>query len=116
MSGPEDTDAPGPASWEDLVSRLLRMPDTRRPVYRVDIGKLMSADARGLLIEAARRATALGDVDIDTDHLLWAGLHRDGLRSLLQRAGADPDALLAQLERDAHAARTESKAPAMPHG
>ena len=108
MSGPEGNDPPGPASWEDLVSRLLRMPDTRRPVYRVDIGKLMSADARGLLIEAARRATELGAVDIDTDHLLWAGLHRDGLRSMLQRAGADPDALLAQLERDEQQARAET--------
>ena len=42
-----------------------------------------------LLLDAARRATELGASDIDTDHVLWAALHRDGLRTLVQRAGAD---------------------------
>jgi ATP-dependent Clp protease ATP-binding subunit ClpC len=88
----------GPASWDDLIARLMRQPDARQPA-RVDIGKLMSADARELLVDAARRASTVGATDLDTDHLLWAGLQRDGLRSLVQRAGADPDALLAQLDR-----------------
>jgi ATP-dependent Clp protease ATP-binding subunit ClpC len=97
MSDPSD--GAGPASWEDLIARLFGVPESRRPVYRVDIGKLMSAEARDLFVEAARRATALGARDIDTNHLLWAALQREGLRALLQRAGADPDTLLSQLER-----------------
>ncbi len=91
----------GPGSWDELVARLFGMSETRRPTYRVDLGRLMSAEARDLLVDAARRATELGASDIDTDHVLWAALRRDGLRALVQRAGADPDALLAQLERAA---------------
>ena len=83
-SGPEGTGGPGPASWDDLIARLLRMPETRRPVYRVDISQLMSADARDLLADAARRAGAAAQHDIDTNHLLWAALQRDALRALVQ--------------------------------
>ena len=90
----------GPASWDDLIARLLRMPETQRPVYRVDIGKLLSAEARELLVDAARRASDLGGTDIDTNHLLWASMQRHALRSLVFKAGADPDALLAQLNRE----------------
>ena len=97
MTDPPDRQ--GPASWEDLIARLFGVPESRRPVYRVDIGRLMSAEARDLFVDAARRATALGERDIDTNHLLWAALQRDGLRALVKRAGADPDALLSQLDR-----------------
>ena len=89
-----------PASWEELIARLLRLPETRRPVYRVDISKLLSAQARDLLVDAARRASDLGAPDIDTNHLLWAGLQRHALRSLVYKAGGDPDILLAQLNRE----------------
>jgi ATP-dependent Clp protease ATP-binding subunit ClpC len=97
----DPSDGSGPASWEDLIARLTGTPESRRPVYRVDIGRLMSAEARDLFVDAARRATALGARDIDTSHLLWAALQREGLRSLVHRVGADPDALLSQLERKA---------------
>jgi len=92
------TDAPqGPASWEELIARLIGQVEQKRPVYRVDVGKLMSADARELLVAAARRATEVGATDVDTDDILWAALHRDGLRAMVQKAGADPDKLLARL-------------------
>jgi ATP-dependent Clp protease ATP-binding subunit ClpC len=94
------SDAGEPASWEELIARLLRLPETRRPVYRVDISKLLSAQARDLLVDAARRASDLGAIDIDTNHLLWAGLQRHALRSLIYKAGGDPDILLAQLNRE----------------
>ncbi len=89
-----------PASWDELIARLLRLPETRRPVYRVDISKLLSAQARDLLVDAARRASDLGAADIDTNHMLWAALQRHALRSLIYKAGGDPDALLAQLNRE----------------
>ncbi len=98
-NGRDGTGEKGPASWDDLIARLFRASETQRPVYRVDIGKLMSAEARDLVVEAAQRATELGAADIDTDHLLWAALRREGMRAMVRRAGADPDALLVQLEQ-----------------
>jgi ATP-dependent Clp protease ATP-binding subunit ClpC len=95
-------DSTGPASWDELIGRLFGSSEPQRPVYRVDVGKLMSADARELLVEAARRTAEVGSTDIDTDDILWAALHRNGLRALVERAGADPDALLARLEVQPH--------------
>ncbi len=103
---------PGSTSWDDLIARLLRMPETRQPVYRVDIGKLLSAEARELLVDAARRASDLGATDIDTNHLLWASMQRHALRSLVFKAGADPDALLAQLNRETR--QTDAAPPRRP--
>ncbi len=101
------TSGPDPASWDELIARLLRLPETRRPVYRVDISKLLSAQARDLLVDAARRASDLGATDIDTNHLLWAALQRHALRSLIYKAGGDPDALLALLNRETRQTSTQ---------
>ncbi len=98
----------GQDSWDEMIARLFRNSETRRPVYRVDIGKLLSAEARELLVDAARRAGDLGAVDIDTNHFLWASLQRHAMRSLIFRAGADPDMLLAELNREA---RKDEPAP-----
>jgi ATP-dependent Clp protease ATP-binding subunit ClpC len=103
---------PEPASWDELIARLLRLPETRRPVYRVDISKLLSAQARDLLVDAARRASDLGAADIDTNHVLWASLQRHALRSLIYKAGGDPDILLAQLNRETR--RTNGAPPRRP--
>lgn len=92
MAGPEW--GPG-GPWDELFSRFFGM--GQRPVYRVDLGRLMSAEAKELVMDAAKRAAAAGDTDLDTDHLLWAALQRDPLRELVKRAGADPDTLLRQL-------------------
>jgi len=97
MEGENRRVTEGPGTWDELVARLFGMSESRRPMYRTDLNRLMSAEARDLLLDAARRATELGASDIDTDHVLWAALHRDALRALVQRAGADPDALLRQL-------------------
>jgi ATP-dependent Clp protease ATP-binding subunit ClpC len=98
--GRDTAGGPDPGSWDELIARLLQLPETRRPVYRVDISKLLSAAARDLLVDAARRASDLGAADIDTNHLLWSALQRHALRSLIYKAGGDPDALLARLNRE----------------
>ena len=82
--------------WDELFSRFLGGMG-ERPVYRVDLGRLMSAEAKELVTDAARHAAEAGKVDLDTDDLLNAALHREHLREMIRRAGADPDALLAQL-------------------
>jgi ATP-dependent Clp protease ATP-binding subunit ClpC len=98
-SGPWDPGSQEPGSWDEFFSRFFGSGPGRRPVHRVDISRLMSGQAREVVIDAARRAAETGSRDLDTDHLLWSALHRDQLRDLLRRAGGDPDAMVRDLER-----------------
>ncbi|GAA2713309.1 ATP-dependent Clp protease ATP-binding subunit [Micromonospora olivasterospora] len=92
MMGPGDF---GSDPWDEFLARYFgRGEGGRRPAHRVDITRLMTADAREMLADAARRAAQRRSNDLDTDHLLWAALQREPLRDLIRRAGADPDALL----------------------
>ncbi len=92
MLGPGDF---GSDPWDEFLARYFgRGEGGRRPAHRVDITRLMTADAREMLADAARRAAQKHSNDLDTDHLLWAALQREPLRDLVRRAGADPDALV----------------------
>ncbi|MFG2011353.1 ATP-dependent Clp protease ATP-binding subunit [Micromonospora sp. NPDC048868] len=92
MMGPGDF---GSDPWDEFLARYFgRGEGGRRPAHRVDITRLMTADAREMLADAARRAAQRKSTDLDTDHLLWAALQREPLRDLVRRAGADPDTLL----------------------
>ncbi|MBM0234305.1 ATP-dependent Clp protease ATP-binding subunit [Micromonospora sp. STR1_7] len=92
MMGPGD---PGSDPWDEFLARYFgRGEGGRRPPHRVDITRLMTADAREMLADAARRAAQRQSSDLDTDHLLWAALQREPLRDLVRRAGADPDTLI----------------------
>ena len=92
MMGPGDF---GSDPWDEFLARYFgRSEGGRRPAHRVDITRLMTADAREMLADAARRAAQKHSNDLDTDHLLWAALQREPLRDLVRRAGADPDALV----------------------
>ncbi|WP_030490932.1 ATP-dependent Clp protease ATP-binding subunit [Micromonospora chokoriensis] len=90
--GPGDI---GSDPWDEFLARYFgRGEGGRRPPHRVDITRLMTADAREMLADAARRAAQRQSSDLDTDHLLWSALQREPLRDLVRRAGADPDTLL----------------------
>ncbi|MFG2052710.1 ATP-dependent Clp protease ATP-binding subunit [Micromonospora sp. NPDC048930] len=92
MMGPGDF---GNDPWDEFLARYFgRGEGGRRPAHRVDITRLMTADAREMLADAARRAAQKHSNDLDTDHLLWAALQREPLRDLVRRAGADPETLL----------------------
>ncbi|MEH1102763.1 ATP-dependent Clp protease ATP-binding subunit [Micromonospora sp. CPCC 205561] len=92
MMGPGEF---GSDPWDEFLARYFgRGEGGRRPAHRVDITRLMTADAREMLADAARRAAQRQSSDLDTDHLLWAALQREPLRDLVRRAGADPDTLL----------------------
>ncbi|MFF0794018.1 ATP-dependent Clp protease ATP-binding subunit [Streptomyces spiralis] len=64
----------------------------------VDIGRLLSQPARELVKGAAQYAADHGSRDLDTEHLLRAALATEPTRSLLSRAGADPDSIAAQID------------------
>ncbi|WBB81143.1 ATP-dependent Clp protease ATP-binding subunit [Micromonospora sp. WMMD882] len=92
MWGPADF---GGDPWDEFLARYFGRPEGGgRPAHRVDITRLMTADAREMLADAARRAAQRRSTDLDTDHLLWAALQRQPLRELVSRAGASPDTLL----------------------
>ncbi len=76
---------------------LARFFGGQRP-RQIDIGRLLSQPARELVRGAAQYAAEHGSRDLDTQHLLRAALSAEPTRSLLSRAGADPDSLASQID------------------
>jgi ATP-dependent Clp protease ATP-binding subunit ClpC len=90
-SGFWESGGPGSTPLDEFLTRYFG--GSAAHLHRVDIGRLMSREARELVAAAAAHAGELGDNDIDTDDLLWAATQREPLRRMLARAGADPDEL-----------------------
>ncbi|GAA3520190.1 ATP-dependent Clp protease ATP-binding subunit [Actinocatenispora rupis] len=88
--GPGDL---GPDPLNELLARFLGGASLRQPARRVDIGRLMSGEAREMVAAAARQAGEWGDRELDTYHLLWAATKQEHTRQMLAKAGADPDGL-----------------------
>ncbi|MFE5186424.1 ATP-dependent Clp protease ATP-binding subunit [Streptomyces sp. NPDC056628] len=92
FSGPDDDYDP----FGEFLARFYGGP---RPGPRqVDIGRLLSQPARELVKGAAQYAAEHGSRDLDTQHLLRAALASEPTRSLLSRAGADPDSLATEID------------------
>ncbi|MEU8877525.1 ATP-dependent Clp protease ATP-binding subunit [Streptomyces javensis] len=88
----------GPDPFEEFMARFLG--GGPRPGLRhIDIGRLMSDPARQLVADAATYAAEHGSADLDTKHLLRAALATEPTRGLLAGAGADTDALAAEIDR-----------------
>ncbi|MEV6168594.1 ATP-dependent Clp protease ATP-binding subunit [Streptomyces sp. NPDC051954] len=94
------TGFPGPEGNGDPLSEFLaRFFGGPRPAPRqIDIGRLLSPPARELVRGAAAYAAEHGSRDLDTQHLLRAALSSEPTRSLLSRAGADPDSLATEID------------------
>ncbi|AQW47796.1 ATP-dependent Clp protease ATP-binding subunit [Streptomyces violaceusniger] len=97
---PEDF---GPDPLGDFLARFLGTgPAGQRPDSRhVDFGRLMSENARHLVSAAASYAAEHGSTDLDTEHLLRAALFSEPTRTMVARAGADPDRIAADIDREA---------------
>lgn len=84
----------GSSPFDDFLARIYGAAGgPPRPPQRVDITRLMSGPAREQLATAAAQAVQWGNPDLDTKHLLWAAATLEPTRSLLARAGADPENL-----------------------
>ncbi|MCX5268318.1 ATP-dependent Clp protease ATP-binding subunit [Streptomyces sp. NBC_00199] len=90
----------GPEGYGDPFGEFLaRFFGGPRPGPRqINIGQLLSRPARELVRGAAQYAAEHGSRDLDTEHLLRAALSAEPTRSLLSRAGADPDSLATQID------------------
>jgi len=86
--------------FSELLGRFFGMSPASSPpaVQRVPIGRLLTDSARELLTQASARARADGSPDLDTEHLLWAATRAEPTRTVLTRAGADPDRLAKAIE------------------
>ncbi|MDK0517792.1 ATP-dependent Clp protease ATP-binding subunit [Streptomyces sp. ML-6] len=90
----------GPDPFSELLNRFFGMSPASSPprVQRVPIGRLLTESARELIGRATTRASSDGSRDLDTEHLLWAATQVEPARTLLARAGADPEQLAKQIE------------------
>ncbi|GAU70247.1 putative ATP-dependent Clp protease ATP-binding subunit ClpC [Streptomyces sp. NBRC 110611] len=79
-----------------------------------DIARLMSGPARDLVTSAAAYAAEHGSPELGTEHLLRAALSAEPTRTLLRQAGADPDALAAEIDRGAGSGPKQSSVAVTP--
>jgi ATP-dependent Clp protease ATP-binding subunit ClpC len=93
---------PGENPFDEFLQRFFGGPGIpHRNVQRIDIGQLMTEQARELMRAAAAQAIQWGNTDLDTDHLLWAATSQETTHRLLKAAGADPEAIARQIESGA---------------
>ncbi|GAA2444233.1 ATP-dependent Clp protease ATP-binding subunit [Streptomyces glaucus] len=94
--------------FAEFLARFFGGPRPRQ----IDIGRLLSQPARELVRGAAQYAAEHGSRDLDTQHLLRAAVAAEPTRSLLSRAGADPDSLASEIdERSGPAQHKPNDAP-----
>ncbi|ORI27663.1 ATP-dependent Clp protease ATP-binding subunit [Rhodococcus sp. 1168] len=79
---------------------------------RIDISRLMSRSTQSLIGEAATFAANRGDAALDALHVLHVMAQNDPIRSLMQRAGAQPDAVVDAVELRLPQSRAQSPANA----
>jgi ATP-dependent Clp protease ATP-binding subunit ClpC len=73
----------------------------RRQTEQVDITQFFSDATSELLQRAAQQAVEWGNLDLTSEHLLYAALRDNVVRRVLEGAGADPDEIRAQIEEEA---------------
>jgi len=80
---------------------------------RVDVTRFFSDSTNELLQRAAGRAVGWGNTDLTAEHLLHAALEDDMVRRVLESADADPDAVSAQLEKEADKGARADSSPSL---
>ncbi|MEU4659910.1 ATP-dependent Clp protease ATP-binding subunit [Streptomyces sp. NPDC023723] len=89
----------GPEGYDPFAEFFARFfGGARQGPRQIDIGRLLSQPARELVRGAAQYAAEHGSRDLDTEHLLRSALTTEPTRSLLSRAGADPDSMASQID------------------
>ncbi|MGD0705504.1 MAG: ATP-dependent Clp protease ATP-binding subunit [Trebonia sp.] len=103
----------GASPFDDLFARFFGGSVPQRPAQRIDIGQLLTDQARELVRDAAAQAAQWGDPDLDTEHLLWAATRQEPVRRLLTAAGANPDAIARDIESSAQRGEPRDEPPSL---
>ena len=91
----------------------------RRQAEQVDITQFFNDSTTELLQRAAGQAVEWGNLDLSSEHLLYAALEDNVVRRVLEGVEADPEAIRAQLQEEADkGGRTDvtPSRPPMPSG
>jgi len=102
----------GNGPFDDFLARYYGGPPRRQP-RRIDIGQLMTEQAREMLRDAAAQAARWGDPDLDTDHILWSATRQEATRRLIAAAGGDPDSIARQIDSRAHRGQPREEPPSL---
>ena len=113
MTGFHGNEDYGSGPFDEFFARFFSPGTPRRPAQRIDITRLMSGPARELLAAAAAQAAEWGGTDLDAVHLLWAATQLEPTRHLLSRAGAEPDTLAGQIERQLRHGERRAEPPSL---
>ena len=84
-----------------------------RQVERVDVTQFFSDATRELLQRAAQTALEWGDLDLDSEHLLYAALKDEVVRHVLNQIDADSSAIAAEIEKEAEKGERTDIAPSL---
>jgi ATP-dependent Clp protease ATP-binding subunit ClpC len=72
----------------------------RRQAEQVDITQFFNDSTTELLQRAAQQAVEWGNLDLSSEHLLYAALEDNVVRRVLEGVEADPEAIRAQLQEE----------------
>jgi ATP-dependent Clp protease ATP-binding subunit ClpC len=92
--GPDSADS----SFDEFLARLLSGSRSGTPGRAVDIARLLSRRTQELVQQSGEFAAAHGHPGVDALHLLHVLLTRSPVSTLVERVGADPAALAAEIE------------------
>src|ERR1700729_3558020 len=101
----------GASPFDDIFARFFGGAVPQRPAQRIDIGQLLTEQARELVRDAATQAAGGGAPALDPDPLRCAGTRQEPVRRLLTAAGANPDAIAGNIEAGARRGEPREEAP-----
>ncbi|MEV5652200.1 AAA family ATPase [Nocardia sp. NPDC052254] len=85
-------------SFDDLFSRFFGPGMAAQPpVQRIDLGRLLSDNAKQLIGTARSAAQEWGNPEVTAEHLLYAATQVEPARGVITQLGLDPDKVGAQM-------------------
>lgn len=86
-------------SFDDILDRFFGSSGltAQPPVQRIDLGRLLSDNAKTLVAEARDAAREWGNAEITPEHLLYAATEVEPSRSVIAQLDLDPDRVGAQM-------------------